>query len=327
MSAAPLTRFNHPLSANRIVDAVHFPLSDIKTIRHGIPGCTINDVFLSVCGGALRRYLNAKGELPDQSLRALVPNSVNEKIITKRKLPTTNAIGGTPVALCTDIQDPVERLHAVRAEAMNAKYTADNLGLNLFPDLLDNLPEAAGRMLMRRALMPLLNVSASNVRGPEVPLYVAGARLVHFYPVSIATDYVGLNMTGFSYNGVLWISVVACRNMMPDPGFFTDCLRHSFNDLLEAAKNISALRATASSTSNVYAIGTAASRKNVKSKTLPAKAGPGKSRPTASSTKPAAKVGTNSAQVKASAGKATKPASNATSASPNVSNTTLEAIQ
>jgi hypothetical protein len=59
-------------------------------------------------------------------------------------------------------------------------------------------------------------VTVSNVRGPEATLYVAGARLVHFYPVSIATDCVGLNHTGFSYNGVMWITAVACRNMMPD---------------------------------------------------------------------------------------------------------------
>lgn len=242
ITAAPLTRFNHPVSANRVIDAVHFPLSDIKTIRQGIPGCTIDDIFLSVCGGALRRYLNAKGELPDESLRALVPNTVNEKIITRRKLHNTHEIGGTPVALRTDIQDPVERLHAVRGEIQNARHTAESLGLNLFQGLLDNLPEAAGRALMRHALLPLLNVSASNVRGPEVPLYVAGARLLHFYPVGIATDFVGLNLTGFSYNGVLWISAVSCRNMMPDPGFFTESLRHSFNDLLEAAKFMSAVR-------------------------------------------------------------------------------------
>ena len=265
VTAAPLTRFNHPLSANRVVDAVHFPLSDIKVIRQGIPGCSIDDVFLSVCGGALRRYLNAKGELPDESLRALVPRTITEKIITRRKLPKNNDIGGIPVALRSDIQDPVERLHALRAETQNARHTADALGLNLFQDLLGNLPEAAGRTLMRRALRPLLNISTANVRGPEVPLYVAGARLVHFYPVGIATDFVGLNLSGFSYNGVLWISAVACRNMMPDPGFFADCLRHSFNDLLEAAKFISAVRA-ANSSSNVYAISSATGRHTANAK-------------------------------------------------------------
>jgi hypothetical protein len=222
----------------------------------------------------------------------MVPKSANEKIITRRKLPSGKEVTGTPIALGTDIQDPLERLYAVRAEIQNAKYTAESLGLNLFQGLLDNLPEAAGRALMRHALLPLLNVSASNVRGPEIPLYVAGARLLHFYPISIATDFVGLNMTGFSYNGVLWISVVACRNMMPDPGFFTQCLNHSFQDLLEAARFQAAIRAAAaSSTSNVYSIGMAAARNPAKPKAAPAgKPASGKPRAAASATKAAPKA-------------------------------------
>jgi hypothetical protein len=73
-------------------------------------------------------------------------------------------------------------------------------------------------------------------------LYVAGARLVHFYPVSIATDYVGLNHTAFSYNGVMWISAVACRNMLPDPAFYVQCLRESFDELVAAAAKLTPTR-------------------------------------------------------------------------------------
>ena len=312
INAAPVTRFNHPLSANRVVDAVHFSQADIKTIRQGIPGSTIDDVFLSVCGGALRRYLSAKGELPDESLRALVPNTLNARIITKRKLPNGNEIGGIPIALCTDIQDPVERLHGVRARTQNAKQTADSLGLNLFQGLLDNLPEVAGRTLMRHALLPLINISAVNVRGPEVPMYVAGARLVHFYPVGIATDGAGLSLSGFSYNGVLWISAVACRNMMPDPEYFIECLRQSFSDLLEAAKFISAVRAaSASPTSNVYAIGAAAARSKPETRALPMTATPRKPRTERSNTKAAGKSTGKSvtAPTKPNGRKTTKPAS------------------
>lgn len=235
LSAAPQTRFNHPVSANRVVDAVALRLDEIKQIRQAIPGITINDVFLAVCGGALRKYLNTKGELPDESLRALMPISLGEKIISKRKL-ANNQVGGAPVELRTDLVDPLERLHAVHREAASAKRTAEALGLDLLQGLMDNLPEAAGRALLRRGLLRLLNVAASNVRGPDTPLYVAGARLLHYYPVSIASDYVGLNMSGFTYNGVLWICAVACRNMMPDPHFFASCLRDSFAELLAAAR-------------------------------------------------------------------------------------------
>jgi len=83
--------------------------------------------------------------------------------------------------------------------------------------------------------MPQLNLTVSNVRGPDAPLYAAGARLARLYPVSMPADDVGLNLTGVSFDGVLWISAVACRNMMPDPAFFADCLRASVAELEAAA--------------------------------------------------------------------------------------------
>jgi hypothetical protein len=81
-----------------------------------------------------------------------------------------------------------------------------------------------------------MNVVVSNVRGPDVPLYMAGARLVSFSPISIAIDGLGLNVTAFSYDGVMWVCVVACRDMLPDPAFFADCLRRSFEALEGAAR-------------------------------------------------------------------------------------------
>jgi diacylglycerol O-acyltransferase len=78
-----------------------------------------------------------------------------------------------------------------------------------------------------------MNVVVSNVRGPDVPLYMAGARLVSFAPISIAIDGLGLNVTAFSYDGVMWVCAVACRDMLPDPAFFADCLRRGFAALAE----------------------------------------------------------------------------------------------
>ena len=134
----------------------------------------------------------------------------------------------------SDIADPLKRLKAVHHDSRSAKHGAEILGRGFLKSVLDELPHFAAEAFMRYVIYPQLNVTVSNVRGPEATLYVAGARLVHFYPVSIATDYVGLNHTGFSYNGVLWISAVACRNMLPDPGFYADCLRASFEELMAA---------------------------------------------------------------------------------------------
>jgi hypothetical protein len=93
----------------------------------------------------------------------------------------------------------------------------------------------------------------SNVRGPDVPLYMAGAHLVNYSPISIALDGIGLNVTGFSYNGTMWICAVSCREMMPDPAAFADCLRASFEELKEAAARYAASGADEPSLGEDYA--------------------------------------------------------------------------
>jgi WS/DGAT/MGAT family acyltransferase len=225
------------VSANRVVEAVGFPLGQMQRARAKVDGATINDLFLAVVGGALRRYLESKDELPAESLVALMPMSVREE---GRGRDGGNEVGGVPVPLRTDIADPLERLRAVQRDAVAAKRDSEILGRAFLKSVLDELPSFASETFLRYVVYPQLNVTVSNVRGPEVPLYVAGARLVHFYPVSIATDYIGLNHTGFSYNGILWITAVACRNMMPDPAFYADCLRRSFDELMTAIDKLPA---------------------------------------------------------------------------------------
>lgn len=226
---APLTRFNRPVSANRVVEAVALPLGRMKAGRESVEGATINDLFLTIVGGALRRYLASKDELPATSLMALMPIDAREEGLAGAG---GNQVGGAPVPVHSDIADPILRLKAVHADSRAAKRGAEIFGRGFLQSVVEELPHIAAEALMRLYVYPQLNVTVSNLRGPEATLYAAGARLVHFYPVSIATDYIGLNHTGFSYNGVLWISAVACRNMMPDPGFYADCLRASFDELM-----------------------------------------------------------------------------------------------
>ena len=109
------------------------------------------------------------------------------------------------------------------------------VGRDLTARLFEVLPDAANELATRRLVLPQMSIVVSNVRGPDVPLFMAGARLVSFAPVSIAFDGLGLNVTGFSYHGTLWICAVACRDMLPDPAFFAECMRESFADLERAA--------------------------------------------------------------------------------------------
>ena len=229
----PVTRFSGKVSAHRVVELIGLPMAEIKQVRQRIEGATINDVFMTTVGGALNLYLSAKGELPGRTLTAQVPMSLRG---ADKGGEPGNQIGVAVMPLHTEIADPVERLHAIQAGAVKAKAMVAIVGKDLTKHVYDLLPAVASELFTTKVMLPTMNVVVSNVRGPDVPLFMAGAQMVAFAPVSIAMNGLGLNITGFSYHGTLWICAVACRDMMPDPAFFADCLRSSFASLISAAE-------------------------------------------------------------------------------------------
>ena len=106
------------------------------------------------------------------------------------------------------------------------------IGHDLLRQLADELPTRITSAVVDSLLVDYLNIVVSTVRGPDVPLYLAGAQLNRFYPIGVVKNGVGLSITGFSYCGNLWATVVSCRKMMPDPEVFADCLRQSFDALV-----------------------------------------------------------------------------------------------
>jgi diacylglycerol O-acyltransferase len=231
----PHTRFDEKVSPHRVVDAMFMSLADCATVRAHVPDVTINDIFIATCGGAVRRYLDSKGELPEESLSALMPISTRG---ANKGADIANQIGMVPVPVCSDIADPIERLHAAHKGARLAAGLSGSLGHDFTAKLVQVVPAMVAEGIIDRGMVPLCNTTVSNVRGPNVPLYLAGAKLQIFLPVSIAFDGIGLNMTGFSYNGALWVCFVSCRNMLPDPRFFRQCLIESFAEILEAARQL-----------------------------------------------------------------------------------------
>ena len=227
---APHTRFSEPVSPHRVMEAFGMPLSRIRRIRGKVPGSTLNDIFVAVAGGAARKYLDGKGELPAESLTALMPISLRSDASAGG-----NEVAGVPVRVCSDIGDPIERLQVVHRETLAAKARGEKMGLDLLKNLLDVLPSFAANQAMQQLIVRSVNLTVSNVRGPDEAMYLAGAKAMCLYPVSIPADGVGLNFTGVSYNGVMWVSMVSCREMMPDPGYFLECMRGSWEELLAAA--------------------------------------------------------------------------------------------
>jgi len=234
----PATRFGGPVSAHRVFEAVGLPMADLKTIRRQIPDVTINDLFMAVVGGALNKYLVASNEAPAPIL-AGVPMTLRGN----DKTQDGNRIGFTVMPVCSDTADPIERLLAIRAAGATAKRVTGAIGKDLTMNMLEVLPPPLSQALLRNLKVPKLGLIVSNVRGPEVPIYMAGARLVAYLPISIVIDGIGLNCTGFSYAGTLWICAVSCRDMLPDPALFAGCLRESFDDLKRGAAEYAAREA------------------------------------------------------------------------------------
>jgi len=230
MPKPPRTRFDAEVSANRVVEGFGMPLSRIKRVRAKLPGVTLNDIFLTVTGGGVRKYLSGKHDLPERSLVAMMPIALKSSSSDEG-----NAVGAAMVPLCSDIETPLERLAAVSEESHKSKLTAEKLGTDLIGVVLDVVPSVAGNLLLDKVLIGSFNLTASNVRGPGHPLYLAGAKAMCMYPVSIPTSGAGLNITGVSYNGVMWVSTVSCRKLLPDPENFLACMKEAWEELLEAA--------------------------------------------------------------------------------------------
>jgi len=229
----PETRFSGEVSAHRVVELVGLPLEKIKLVRRRVEGATVNDIFLATVGGALNRYLGAKGELPERTMTAQVPMTLRG---ADKGGEAGNQIGMAVMPVHSEIKDPLERIAAIGSGSGKAKAMVSAVGKDLTKHVMDLFPAAAAELFTTKVMLPTMNIVVSNVRGPDIPMYLAGAQMMAFAPVSIALNGIGLNVTGFSYHGTLWVCAVSCREMMPDPAFFAECLRASFDDLVQAAE-------------------------------------------------------------------------------------------
>ncbi len=228
------------VSPNRSVDGRFFDLEDFRAIRATCSGATVNDVALAVVGGALRYYLEARESLPDASLVAGCPIHVGSSMGAARGKPNLLSIM-TP-ALHTEVRDPVERLREIRDDTLGAKATTASLGKTTLTRIPMNVPAPVARSLYPLLVtlgvqsgMLLFNTLVSNVAIERSPLYFAGAKLVKVMGTAPPFDQWGVFHTVFSYGGGMSIAITACRDTLPDPGFYAECIESSFEDLKRAA--------------------------------------------------------------------------------------------
>jgi WS/DGAT/MGAT family acyltransferase len=218
--AAPKTSFNGRLSAHRRFAFGQLDLAEVKAVKNHY-GVTVNDVVVTLCATAVRNWLMEHEELPQGPLVAQIPVSVR----TGEEMGTFgNRILLMSAALMTDEYDPVRRLQRTHEELMVMKERHKALPAQLLQDANHFIPpaifsRAAGltfRAQTSRVGRPNWNLVISNVPGPQIPLYLAGAKLEANYPVSVVTDGMGLNITVMSYMGHLDFGILADRDQMPD---------------------------------------------------------------------------------------------------------------
>jgi WS/DGAT/MGAT family acyltransferase len=235
---APRTPWNRPISRHRRFAYTTIPLDEAKEVRRAV-GCTFNDVVMAICAGTLRRYLLRHDALPDESLVAMVPVSVRTGAESESY---QNRVSALLADLATNETDPVARLGRVCASMSVAKERFAAIPAEALQDFTQFAPPAIAARAMRMysrlriadRMNPPFNVVISNVPGPSTPLYAAGARLEHFYPMSALADGQGLNITVQSYNGNLDFGFVSCRELIADLAVFPTLLRESMDELLVA---------------------------------------------------------------------------------------------
>ena len=218
-AGVPRTRFNTSVTNQRAWAGRSIPLADVKRVAKA-SGSTVNDVILTICGAAMRKYMLAGNELPERSLVALMPVSTREA----GDKDMSNKVSVAPIRLHTDDADILQQLREIHADTSSVK---DVMGRNRggipsdlpiigMPWLMSSMISLMGRLKLANVLPLMGNLVITNVMTSPVPLYLCGARLVTYLPVLILMHGQALGIAIHSYAGSVDFGVVGCRRAMPD---------------------------------------------------------------------------------------------------------------
>ena len=211
------TIFNVAITNQRSFSTMSLPLDEIKALGKRVGG-TVNTIVMAMCSGALRRFLSPRGELPDKAILAAVPVSLR----SAGDKQMNNQVSIIRVDLATDIADPRERFKAIHASSEAAKAVVSELKPVLGADmpvlgspwLMTGLASLYARSGLPSRVPPLASVLISNVPGLPMTIYLAGAKMLHYYPVSIPYHGNAMNITVQSYAGLLEFGITACRRAL-----------------------------------------------------------------------------------------------------------------
>ena len=237
----PRTPLNVAITNQRAFSTVKISLSEAKEVAKAFDG-SLNDAVMAICSGAMRRYLESRNALPKKTLVTALPVSLREEGNTD----LNNQVSMMLVNLATDIVDPKKRVREIVKSSSAMKVTLKSVKSVMptdFPSLgapwlMSGLVSLYGRSRLADKIPPIANIVISNVPGPRVPLYMAGARMTTYYPVSIVVHGVALNITVQSYDGYLDFGLIACRRAMPDVKELARMMKESHQEVLDIARKM-----------------------------------------------------------------------------------------
>jgi len=216
---APSTPFNRSIGPHRRWAFRSVPFDDVRAVK-STAKVSVNDVVMAMCAGALRAWMTSHDALPAAPLIAAVPVSVRTE---EQKGTHGNRVSSMMAPLPTHLADPLERLRVAHDAMRAAKEQHGALPADLLADVTQfAMPALAGQAARLTARLRLVerinpfNLIISNVPGPNVPLYYAGAKLLAYYPLSAIVDGQALNITVISYGGQMHFGLIADRDLVPD---------------------------------------------------------------------------------------------------------------
>ncbi len=231
--------FQGEISPHRTVTSVEFVFDEFKELRRIVPGSTVNDMALTIIAGALRHYLGAKGKSLDTPLIAQVP--VNVRLESQQE-QIDNQVADFNVSCYSDVENPVERLEKVHLATLAAKKQLEIMGSSIKKEAMDALgpltSNALNMLLQKSYKLSAVadskysgpNFTFSNMPASPIPIYLKGAEYVWATALGPLLPNAGLFITANSTLGKFVFGVTACRRMMPDPEFFQQCMRRSYEE-------------------------------------------------------------------------------------------------
>ena len=233
--STPNTIFNNSVSPKRTWGTAILSFDRINTLRK-IMNVSINDIILTICAGAIRKYLSEKEKLPVQPLVANVPISIRVK---GEKQEMNNQISNMLVRIATHINNPIERLEYIQEQTNMGKTRHKAVGAKALSKMADAVPFglanlAAGlysKYNIKEFHRPPFNVTITNVPGPQTPLYLRGHKVLSIFGLTPVLDGFGLIIAAFSYNGLVSLTTTSDAKTMPDADIFSRYIREAANEL------------------------------------------------------------------------------------------------